>query len=167
LALAGRRLDDLGLVGRQGLLANVAPSSVSPGPDGDAVGDAVDPVTKEPTVTNRFRTIDQYQKRRLESIFDVVLVVEDATAYAEDHPTVTRHERRKCHLVAFNDKSFQKFVIIQARNCPLIEDPIQLAQDDPRIAAHERLPPHVDGLFTLHSALGAISNLTFFRISSK
>ena len=47
----------------------------------------------------------------------------------------------------------------------MVEDLIQLAEDDPRVSAHEHAPPHVDGLFTLHSALGEDSNLTFFRFS--
>ena len=129
------------------------------------MSDAVDPVTQEPTVTDRLRTVDQYQKRGLESILDIVLVVEDAAAYAEDHPAMTRHQRRKCHLVAFNDKPFQKLIVVQSRNCPLVKDAIQLPQDDPRIAAHERVPPDFDRLITFHSAPGPISNLTFLRIS--
>ena len=53
-ALAGRRLDP-GLGRRQVLLVDVAPSGVGPSPDGDPVGDPVDPVTQETAVADRFR----------------------------------------------------------------------------------------------------------------
>ena len=99
---------------------------------------------------------------RLECVLDVVLVVEDAAADAQDHSPMPGDQSGKCHLVAFDDEPFQELVVVHARDGPLVKHPIQLAQDDPRVVAHADAPHNVYGLFTLDSACGAISNLAFF-----
>jgi len=125
------------------------------------VGDPVDPMTQEVAISDRFRAADQHQERCLECILDVVLVVENAAANAQNHSPMPGDQRGECQLVAFDDEPFQELVVVHARDGPLVEHPIQLAQDDPRVVAHEDVPHEIDGSITRDSAPGAVSNLTF------
>ncbi len=143
---------------------DVALRGVSPSPDGDPVGDPVDPVTQEIAVADRCRAADQHEKRCLECILDVVLVVENAAANTQDHSPMPGDQSGKCHLVALGGEPFQELVVVHAHDGPLVEDAIQLAQDNPRVAAHDDVPRNVFGPFTPDSASRAISNLPFFEI---
>ena len=145
-----------------------AAARLGPGPDGNPVGNAVEPGAHTVAVADRARPADQHQERGLEGVLDLVRrVVEHAAADTQDHRPMPGHQRREGRLVAAGDKPLEQLPLGQPRDRPLVEDPVQLYQDGLRVSAHDDpAPPSEDTDITFDSAREGFCNPVFFRILS-
>jgi hypothetical protein len=79
------------------------------------------------------RPANQDEKRRLEGILDIVMIVEDAAADTPDHRAMPPHQRRGGSFVPLFDEALQQLPIAQPR-------PILLKHDFAKLLYHLAYP---------------------------
>jgi hypothetical protein len=164
VVLACSLRDDLVLI-QAGRLVEISPGRAGFRSYRDSMGDPVEPVAYEIAIADCTGAPNQDQKSGLEGILNVLIVVENSPANAQDHRPVSCHQSGERHLVSIGDKPIEQLAFTQAGNGPSIEDTVQLFQDGTRVTAHgDSVLTSFTVVSTLYLRRRGDSNLSFFNI---
>ena len=95
----------------------------------DSQRDAVKPVRKSASITQRGRFANQDQEDGLEGVIDVVRIKKPAAADAEDHRAMARQDFLECGLVALRKETLEQLALTQAGERAGTEKRLQVSDE--------------------------------------
>ena len=110
-------------------LTCLAPPGVSPGLQGDPISDAAEPTRDDLAPPEGSGLAGQHQKRRLESVLRVLLVLQHLPAHAQHHRPVPVHQGGEGPLVAGGMEVVQQLAIAPARHIRCGDEPADAPHD--------------------------------------
>ena len=110
---------------RPGPFASTPSPGVDLGTHRDASGDAVEPGSQYVALADRPGLLDQDQEGGLKGVGDVVRVIQDAPADAQDHRPMPMEDRLEGRLVAMGEESLQELSLGQTCDGPCVEQTSQ------------------------------------------
>ena len=120
---------------------------------GRTVCDTVEPVCDFLAGDDRSGLASQNQKSRLEGIFRLMRIVQDARAYSKDHGTVSPYEHCEGFvggLIAQFDEALEELFVVQVREHSAVTERRQVPEHFPcRTSRHERVSSPVFASFYL------------------
>jgi hypothetical protein len=113
----------------------VPPTSrgVGTGPDSNPVSHLVEPSAELPLRPCRAGLLGQNEKSRLERVFGVGRIAQNAPADGQHHGPVPRQDRRESRFVAPSREAIQKLSIGETRRAPLGKQPLDLLESSPEL----------------------------------
>ncbi len=126
-----------------GITTLMEPATVGrrPGRACHTVGHALEPTCNRFTVSDGTGIANQYQKRGLKRILNIMRVAQDATTGRQDHSRVPLQQHGECQfrpLAPLFDESFQKLRVRQSAQSPLNEERAGMTQERGHLLAVNR-----------------------------
>ncbi len=137
-------------------VTNATADCGDPGTRSDPQRDSVKPACDRISVANCAGPVGQYQKNGLDSIMNIVRIIESLVADAQDHGPVPHHQNLECKLsgrVAAGDKPRQQLTIAQPGAGSGAEEHLErLAENSDCSAGHDCGFSDLLGSYLFHSA---------------
>jgi hypothetical protein len=111
------------------LFVSGASSAHGPGVQGRPPGDAKQPVGQQLFPPDRSGLVSQHQEGRLEAVFGVLAVCQQALADAPDHRPVPPQKHVKGHLIALGDKLLKQVLVGYVHQCVRAERSPEMADN--------------------------------------